>query len=102
MRKPKASKRRPTQDERELEAQWEGVDFDKLKPVRVDLDPAVRERVRTHELGPHGRHDADLHVDRAAATFRPGRARRQRRRQLDVGPGDPRRRVVEGVLLDAV
>ncbi|OGQ88486.1 MAG: hypothetical protein A2289_08915 [Deltaproteobacteria bacterium RIFOXYA12_FULL_58_15] len=50
MRKPKASKRRPTQDERELEAQWEGVDFDKLKPVRVDLDPAVRERVRRDTL----------------------------------------------------
>jgi len=50
MRKPKTSKRETTQDERELETQWEGVDFDELKPAQIHLYPVVRERVRRDTL----------------------------------------------------
>ncbi len=50
MQKPKASKNKPTQDEHELESEWEGVNFDELEPVQVRLDPAVRERVRRDTL----------------------------------------------------
>jgi hypothetical protein len=51
MRKPKASKkRRPTKDECELEAQWDGVDLESLEPIAMDLDPAIRERIRRDTL----------------------------------------------------
>ena len=50
MRKPKASKRKPTKDELEVDAQWDGVDFDELDPVAVQLDPAMRERIRRDSL----------------------------------------------------
>ena len=50
MKKRKVSKREPTNDERQVEAEWEGVGFDQLDPAGLEIDPAVRERVRRETL----------------------------------------------------
>ena len=41
MQKPRASSgnRRMTADEKQIEAEWKGVDLDKLEPEVVELDP---------------------------------------------------------------
>ena len=51
MRKPKASgvSRRMTSDERQIDAEWTGVDFDNLEPMVFGLDPALRERIRSRD-----------------------------------------------------
>lgn len=50
MRRPKASKRRKSEDERKVEAEWADVDLAGLKPQSIELDPALREKIRRDKL----------------------------------------------------
>lgn len=47
MRKPSAAKhsRRMTVDEKQIEAEWNGVDLEKLEPEVVELDPSLVETI---------------------------------------------------------
>ena len=47
MQKPRASSgnRRMTADEKQIEAEWKGVDLDKLEPEVVELDPTLVEAI---------------------------------------------------------
>lgn len=50
MRNRKASKpKEMTRDEKQLEAEWEGVDLDNLEPETLELDPVLRERIRSQD-----------------------------------------------------
>ena len=49
MPRAKASKRRKSEDERKVEAEWAGVDLDTLEPARLELDPVLRERIRSRD-----------------------------------------------------
>jgi hypothetical protein len=49
MPKARASKRGKSKDERQVEAEWAEVDFEAIEPVRLDLDPVLRERIRSRD-----------------------------------------------------
>jgi hypothetical protein len=51
MRKPKASRSngKATADEQHVDAEWADVDLAACVPVRLDLDPALRERMRSRD-----------------------------------------------------
>ena len=50
MRTPKASKRSKSEDERQLETEWAGVDFEHAEPTQLELDPMLHEQIRRDRL----------------------------------------------------
>jgi predicted DNA binding CopG/RHH family protein len=50
MPRRKTSKRKQqNDDEKRVESEWDDVNFDSLEPVTLELDPALREKIRSRD-----------------------------------------------------